>query len=72
MSSIFLVHNGFDNILSILGSYVHDNGGRVECGVRLIQSKLGIRLERHNGLHLRHSSIILLDFANPIHQHTYQ
>ena len=46
-STIFLVHNGSDNTLSFHGSYVHDNEGHVEFGLRLIQSKLGIRLERH-------------------------
>ena len=49
MSTMLLVHNGFNNTFSIPGSYVHDDGGHVECGLRHIQSKLGIRIERHNG-----------------------
>jgi hypothetical protein len=40
--------------------------------LKLIQSKQGIRLKRHNGLYRRHLSIIILDAANPIHHHTYQ
>ena len=69
---MFLVHNESDNTLFILGSYVHVNEGRVECGLRLVHYKLGIRLEKHNELHLRHSSIIILDVANHIHHQTYQ
>ena len=53
MSTIFLAHNGFDSTLSIHGSDVHDNEGRVEYGLRIIQCKPGMRLERHNGLHRR-------------------
>jgi hypothetical protein len=33
---------------------------------------LGLRLERHNQLFLRHSSTILLDGQNPIRHHTYE
>jgi hypothetical protein len=71
MSTMLLVHNGSDNTLSIHGGYVHVNEGHVECGSRLLQSKLGIRLERHNQLHLRRSSIILIDDVTPIHHHSY-
>ena len=72
MSTLFIVHNGPDNTLSIHDGYVHVSEGHVECGLRLIQSKLGIRLERRNQLHLRHSSNILHDVANPIQYHSYQ
>jgi hypothetical protein len=33
---------------------------------------LGIHLKRQNQLALRHTFLILLDFDNPIHHHTYQ
>ncbi len=72
MSTMLLVHKEFDNTLSTPGIYVHDNEDRVECALRLIQSKLGISLERHNMIHLHHSSILLFDVANLIHHHTYQ
>ena len=48
VSTMFLVHTGSDNKLSIPGSYVHGNEGHVECGLRLTHSKPVIRLERHN------------------------
>jgi hypothetical protein len=71
-STMFLVHTDSDNTFSISGGYVCDNKSHAECGLRLVQSLLGIRLERQNHLVIRQSSTILLDAANPIHHHTYQ
>ena len=71
-SAMFIVHKGFDNTVSIPGGYVHNNEGHVECGLRLVQSLLRLRLEGHNELVLRYSSTILLGAANPIHHHSYQ
>jgi hypothetical protein len=48
LSTMFLVRNGSDNTISIPVGYVHANEGHVECGLILIQSKLGMRLERQN------------------------
>ena len=68
-----LVHKGSDNTISIPSGYVCCNENHLECGVRLVNKYLlGIRLERQNQLILRHSSTILLDYANPIRHHTYQ
>jgi hypothetical protein len=69
---MFLVHNGADEIISIPGGYAYDNENRIEWGLRLVRSLLGLRLERQNQLILRQSSTILLDHANPICHHTYQ
>ena len=66
------MHTCSDNTISILGRYVCDDESRVECGLRFVQSLLGLRLERHNRLALRHSSTIHLDAANLIHHHTCQ
>jgi hypothetical protein len=71
-STMFLVHKVSDNIILILGGYVCCNKSHVECGLRLAQSLLGLRLERQNQLVLRHSSTILLDAANLIYHHVYQ
>jgi hypothetical protein len=40
--------------------------------LRVVTSLLGLRLERHNPLFLRHSATILLDGRNPICHQTYQ
>ena len=71
-STMFLVHKGSDNTISIPGGYVCCNENHIECGLRLVNSLLGLRLERQNLLVLRHRSTIILDYANPIHHHTYQ
>jgi hypothetical protein len=71
-STMFLVHKGSDNTISILGGYVYDNKNHIECGLRVVKSLLGLRLERQNQLALRHSSTILLDSANLICHHTFQ
>ena len=44
----FLLHNGLDTTISIPGGYAHDNENHIECGLRVVQSLLGLRLERHN------------------------
>jgi len=72
LNTMFLVLKGSDNTISILVGYVRDNEGHVECGFRFVKSLLEIRLEIRNQLCRRHSSIILLDVANPFHNHTYQ
>ena len=69
---MFLVHNGSDNTISIPSGYVYDNENHVDCGLRVVQSLLGLRLERYNQLFLRNSSTILLDHANPIRYYTFQ
>jgi hypothetical protein len=71
-STMFLVHNGFDNTISIPSRYVYDNENYVEYGLRVVKSLLGLRLERQNQLYIRNSSTILLDYANPIRHHTFQ
>jgi len=71
-SMMLLVHNGLNNSISIPGGYVKDNENHIECGLRVVTSLLGIRLQRHNQLFLRNSSTILLDSKNPIRHHTYQ
>ena len=43
---MFLVHNGLDNTISIPGVYAHDNENRIECGLRVVKSLSGLRLER--------------------------
>jgi len=47
-STMFLVHNGSDNTISIPGGYVYDNENYVECGMIVVKSLLGPRLERQN------------------------
>ena len=47
-STLFLVHNGSDNTLSIPGGYFDDDENHIECGLRVVNSLLGLRLERHN------------------------
>jgi hypothetical protein len=63
---------GSDDTISIPDGYVCFNENHLECGLRLVKSLLGLRLERQNQLFLRHSSTILLDPANSIWHHTYQ
>jgi hypothetical protein len=69
---MILVHKGSDNTISIHGGYVYDHKNYVECEVRVVKSLLGLRLERQNQWVLRRSSMILLDYANPIRHHTFQ
>ena len=69
---MFLVHKGSDNAISIPGGYVNVHEHHVECGLRVVHSLLGIRLQRQNELHLRHSSTILLDCQNTIRHLTFQ
>ena len=71
-NTMFLVHKEIVNTISILGGHVHDKENYIECGLRLVRSLLGLRLERQNQVVLRHSSTILLDNANPICHHTYK
>jgi hypothetical protein len=71
-SMMFLAHNGFTNTISIPSTYVRVNESLIECGLRVILSFLGVRLERHNQLFLRNSSTILLEDQTPIRHHTYQ
>jgi len=71
-STMFLVHNGLDNTILILGGYVHDNKNHIECGSSVVKSILGLRLDRQNHLVLRNSSTIILDCKNPIRHHTFQ
>jgi len=71
-STMFLVHKGSNNTISIIGGNFYDNKSYVECGLRVFKSLLGLRLERQNQLVLRHSSTILLDYFNPIRNHTFQ
>ena len=35
-STVFLVHNGSDNTISILGGYVYNNKNHVECDLRVV------------------------------------
>jgi len=49
-STMFLVHKGSDNTNSILGRYVFCNESHIECGLRIVESFLGIRIERQNQL----------------------
>jgi len=69
---MFLVHNGPDKAISILGGYAYDNENHVECGLRVVKSLLGLRFERQNQLFNRNSSTIILDYKNPIRFHTFQ
>jgi hypothetical protein len=69
---MFLVHNGLDNTISILGGYAHDNENHIECGLRVVDSLLRLRLERQNQLFLRNSSTIIIDCKTPIRHHTFQ
>jgi hypothetical protein len=71
-STVFLVHKGTDNTISILGGYVYDNENNIVCGLRLVRLLLRLGLGRQNKLILRHSSTTLIDVANLIHHHTYQ
>jgi len=43
-STMFLVHKGSDNTISIPCGYVCCNEIHVECGLRLVHSLLGLRL----------------------------
>jgi hypothetical protein len=70
--TMFLVHNGSDNTISIPGGYVYDNENHGECELRVVKSLLGLRLERQNQLFLRHSSTVLLDYTTPGCRHTFQ
>ena len=70
-SMMFLVHNGLDNIISIAGGYAHDNENNIECGLRVVNSLLGLRLEIHNQLFIRNSSTVIIDCKNPIRHHTF-
>jgi hypothetical protein len=47
-SMMFLAHNGSTNTISFSGTYVRDNENLIECGLRVILSLLGVRLDRHN------------------------
>ena len=72
LSTMFLLHKGSDNTISIPNGYVRDIKIRVECGLCLVKLLLGIRIQRQNQLYLRHSSVILVDVANLIHRQIYQ
>ena len=72
LSTMFLVHNGSYNAISIPGGYVYDNENHVECGLRVVKSLLGLRLEIQNKLFSRHSSTILLNCTSPIRHQTFQ
>jgi len=61
LSMMFLVHTGLDRTISIPGGYAHDNKNRIECGLRVVKSLLGLRLEIYNQLVLRNSSTIIID-----------
>jgi hypothetical protein len=39
-STMFLVHKGTDNTISIHGGYVYDSDNNIECGLRLVRSLL--------------------------------
>ena len=67
--TMFLTHRGSDNTITVPGGYMRQLENPYSCGLRIVLSQLGIRLERHNQLHRRFSSIVLLDSANPIHLH---
>jgi len=71
-STMFLVHNGSDNTISISGGYAHDNENYVECGLRVVKSLLELRRERQNQLAFRNSSTIILDCKNPSRHHTFR
>jgi hypothetical protein len=71
-SMMFLAHNGLTNTISLPGTYVRDTKTLNECGLRVILSFLGVRLERQNQLFLRNSSTIILEDRTPIRYHTYQ
>jgi hypothetical protein len=58
--------------MSILGGYARDNKNPIECGLRVVKSLLGLRLERKNPLFLRNSFTIIIDCKNPIRHHTFQ
>ncbi len=42
---MFLVHNGSENAISIPGGYVNEHENHIECGLRVVNSLLGIRVE---------------------------
>jgi hypothetical protein len=71
-SMMFLVHSWLDNTISIPGGYAHDNENHMECGLRVVKSLLGLRLERHNHLFLQNSSTSIIDYKYSIRHHTFQ
>ena len=71
-NTMYFLNNSSDNTISILGGYVYDNENHVECGLRVVKSLLGLRLEIQNKLFSRHSSTILLNCTSPIRHQTFQ
>ena len=67
-----LAHNGSTNTKTIPSAYVHVNENHIECGLQVVTSFLGLRLERHNQLFFIHSFTILIDSQNPIRHHIYE
>jgi hypothetical protein len=61
-STMFLVHTGSYNTISIHGGYIHDNENLIECGLRVVKYLLRLQFESQNQLFLRNSSTIILDY----------